>query len=95
MLSLMLSLKARRSSGWWPTSGLTPHQSRLQKEVIRVLFQFSDVISIGGYEETNLISHAITVNPGTLNTTDNLSCLAGSCVFSALDGAGAFHAIPV
>ena len=168
MLSLMLSLKARRSSGWWPTSGSTPHQSRLRKEVIRVLLQFSDVVSIGGYGETNLISHAITVNPGNTpikmkhrplnsvmeeslrqqidhwieqrvvgkvdspwsfplvpvpkkngkgirwavdyrrlnavtkkdafplpNIADNLSCLAGSCVFSALDGAGAFHAIPV
>ena len=29
------------------------------------------------------------------NIADNLSHLAGSCVFSALDGAGAFHAIPV
>ena len=29
------------------------------------------------------------------NIADNLSCLAGSRFFSALDGAGAFHAIPV
>ena len=39
--------------------------SRLRKEVIRVLLQFSDVVSIGGYRETNLISHSITVNLGT------------------------------
>ena len=36
----------------------------LQKEVIRVLLQFSDVISIGGYGKTNLISHHIDVHPG-------------------------------
>ena len=30
-----------------------------------MLLQFADVISIGGYGETNLILHAITVNPGT------------------------------
>ena len=29
------------------------------------------------------------------NIADNLSCLAGIRVFSALDGAGAFHAVPV
>ena len=29
------------------------------------------------------------------NITDNLSCLSGSHLFSALDGAGAFHAVPV
>ena len=29
------------------------------------------------------------------NIADNLSPLAGSRVFSALDGAGAFHAVPV
>ena len=29
------------------------------------------------------------------NIADNLSCLSGSRVFSALDGAGAFHAVPV
>ena len=141
---------------------------RLQKEVIRTLLQFSDVISISGYGKTNLISHPINVHPGTtrikmkhrplnpvmeeslrqqidwwleqrvvdeadspwsfplvpvpkknskevrwavdyrkLNTitkkdtfslpniADNLSHLAGSRVFSALDGAGAFHAVPV
>ena len=38
---------------------------RLRKEVIRVLLQFSDVISIGGYGKTNLISHHIEVHPGT------------------------------
>ena len=141
---------------------------RLRKEVIRVLLQFSDVISIGGYGKTNLISHHIDVLPGTtpikmkhrllnpvmeeslrqqidrwleqrvveeadslwsfplvpvpkknskevrwavnyrklnaitkkdafllLNIDDNLSRLSGSQVFSALNGAGAFHAVPV
>ena len=141
---------------------------RLRKEVIRTLLQFSDVISIGGYGKTNLISHPINVYPGTTpikmkhrplnpvikeslrqqidrwleqqvveeadspwsfplvpvpkknskevrwavdyrrlnaitkkdafplpNIADNLSRLAGSRVFSTLDGAGAFHAIPV
>ena len=38
---------------------------RLRKEVIRTLLQFSDVISIGGYFKTNLISHPISVYPGT------------------------------
>ena len=47
------------------SSLLLQRDSRLRKEVIRVLLQFADVISIGGYGETNLISHAITVNPGT------------------------------
>ena len=142
---------------------------RLRKEVIRTLLQFSDVISIGGYGKTNLITQPINVNPGTApikmkhrplnsvmeeslrqqidrwleqrvvqeadspwsfplvpvpkknnnkevcwavdyrklnavtkkdafplpNIADNLSRLAGSHVFSALDGAGAFHAVPV
>ena len=141
---------------------------RLRKEVIRVLLQFSDIISIGGYGKTNLISHHIKVHPGTTpikmkhrplnpimeeslrqqidrwleqrvveeadslwsfplvpvpkknskevrwavdyrklnavtkkdafplpNIADNLSRLSGSRVFSALDGAGAFHAVPV
>ena len=150
------------------SSPLLQRDSRLRKEVIRVLLQFSDVVSIGGYGEMNLISHAITVNPGTTpikmkhrplnpvmeeslrqqidrwikqrvveeadspwsfplvpvpkkngkeigwavgyrrlnavtkkdafplpNIADNLSHLSGSRVFSALEGAGAFHAIPV
>ena len=141
---------------------------RLRKEVLRTLLQFSDVISIGGYGKTNLITHPINVHPGTEpikmkhrplnpvmeeslrqqidrwleqrvveeadspwsfplvpvpkknskeirwavdyrklnavtkkdafplpNIADNLSRLAGSRVFSALDGAGAFHAVPV
>ena len=141
---------------------------RLRKEVIRVLLQFSDIISIGGYGKTNLISHHIEVHPETTpikmkhrplnpimeewsrqqidrwleqrvveeadspwsfplvpvpkknskevhwavdyrklnavtkkdafplpNIADNLSRLSGSQVFSALDGAGAFHAVPV
>ena len=141
---------------------------RLRKEVFRLLLQFSDVISIGRYGKTNLISHPIHVNPGSTpikmkhrplnpvmeeslhqqidrwleqrvveeadspwsfplvpvpkknskeirwavdyrklnaitkkdafplpNIADNLSRLAGSRVFSALDGAGAFHAVPV
>ena len=38
---------------------------RLRKEVIRTLLQFSDIISIGGYGKTNLISHPINVHPGT------------------------------
>ena len=44
---------------------LLQRDSHLRKEDIRALPQFTDVISIGGYGETNLISHAITVNPGT------------------------------
>ena len=141
---------------------------RLRKEVIRVLLQFSDVISIGRYGKTNLISHHIKVHPGMTpikmkhrplnpimeeslrqqidrwleqrvveeadspwsfplvpvpkknskevrwavdyrklnavtkkdafplpNITNNLSRLSGSQVFSALDGAGAFHMVPV
>ena len=31
-----------------------------------MLLQYADVISIRGYSETNLISHAINVEPGTL-----------------------------
>ena len=46
-------------------SPLLQRDSRLRKEVIQALLQFADVISIGGYGETNLISHAITVNLGT------------------------------
>ena len=149
-------------------SPLLQRDSRLRKEVIRTLLQFADVISIGGYGETNLISHSMVVEPGTTpikmkhrplnpvmeeslrqqidrwleqwvveeadspwsfplvpvpkkngkeirwavdyrrlnavtkkdafpqpNIADNLSCLSGSRVFSALDGAGAFHAVPV
>ena len=149
-------------------SPLLQRDSHLQKEVVRVLLQFADVISIAGYGETNLISHAITVNPGMtpikmkhrplnpvmeeslkqqidrwleqrvveesdspwsfplvpvpktngkeirwvvdyrrlnavtkkdafplLNIADNLSGLSGSRIFSALDGAGAFHAVPI
>ena len=44
---------------------LLQRDSQLRKEVIRTLLQFADVISIGGYGETNLISHAIVVEPGT------------------------------
>ena len=150
------------------SSPLLQRDSQLRKEVIRTLLQFTDVISIGGYGETNLISHAIVVEPGTTpikmkhrplnlvmeeslkqqidrwlaqkvveeadspwsfplvpvpkkngkeirwavdyrklnavtkkdafplpNIADNLSRLSGSRVFSALDGAGAFHAVPV
>ena len=149
-------------------SPLLQRDSQLRKEVIRELLQFADVISIGGYRETNLILHAITIDPGTtpikmkyrplnpvmeeslkqqidrwleqrvvgeadspwsfplvpvpkknskeirwavhycrLNTVtkkyafplpniaDNLSRLSGSRIFSALDGAGAFQAVPV
>ena len=141
---------------------------RLRKEVICTLLQFSDIISIGGYGKTNLISHHINFHQGTTpikmkhrllnpvmeeslqqqidrwleqrvveeagsrwsfplvpvpknnskevrwavdyrklnavtkkdafplpNIADNMSRLAGSRVFSALDGAGAFHAVPV
>ena len=46
-------------------SPLLQQDSHLRKEVIRILLQLTDVISIGGYGETNLIFHAITVNPGT------------------------------
>ena len=38
---------------------------QLRKEVLRMLLQFSDVISIGGYGKTNLITHPINVHPGT------------------------------
>ena len=147
---------------------LLQRDSHLRKEVIRVLLPFANVISIGGYGETNLISHTITVNPGTTpikmkhrplnpvmeeslsqqidrwseqrvveeadspwlfplvpvpkkngkeirwavdyrrlnavtkkdafplpNIADNLSCLSCSRIFSALDSAGAFHALPI
>ena len=150
------------------SSRLLQRDSRLRKEVIWTLLQFADVISIGAYGKTNLISHPITVHPGTTpikmkhrplnpvmeeslrqqinrwleqrvveeadspwsftlvpvpkknsqevrwaldyqrlnavtkkdafplpNIADNLSRLSGSCIFSALDGAGAFHAVPV
>ena len=150
------------------SSSLLQRDSCLLKEVIRTLLQYVDVISIGGYGKTNLISHTITVHPGTTpikmkhrplnpvmeeslrqqidrwleqrvveeadspwsfplvpvpkknsreicwavdyhrlnavtkkdafprpNIDDNLSGLAGSHVFSALDGAGAFHTVPV
>ena len=39
-------------------SSLLQRDSRLRKEVIRTLLKFADVISIGGYGETNLISHS-------------------------------------
>ena len=150
------------------SSALLQRDSLLRKEVIRTLLQYADVISIGGHGKTNLISHTITIHPGTapikmkhrplnpvmeeslrqqidrwleqrvveeadspwsfplvqvpkknsqeirwavdycrLNTVtkkdafplpniaDNLFRLAGSRVFSALDGAGAFHTVPV
>ena len=150
------------------SSPLLQRDSRLRKEVIRTLLQFADVISIGGCSKTNLISHLITVHPGTTpikmkhrplnpvmeeslrqqidrwleqrvveeadspwsfplvqvlkknsqevrwavnyrrlnavtkkdafplpNIADNLYPLEGSRVFSALDGARAFHAVPV
>ena len=150
------------------SSPLLQRDSRLRKEVIRNLLQYADVILIGGYGKTNLISHMITVHPGTTpikmkhrplnpvmeeslrqqidrwleqwvieeadspwsfplvpvpkknsreirwaidycplnavtkkdafplpNIADNLSRFSGSRVFSALDGAGAFHAVPV
>ena len=47
------------------SSPMLQRDSHLSKEVIRVLLQFADIISIGGYGETNMISHSITVNPGT------------------------------
>ena len=150
------------------SSPLLQRDSCLRKDVIRTLLQFADVISISGYGKTNLISHPITVHPGTTpikmkhrplnrvmeeslrqqidrwleqqvveeadslwsfplipvpkknsqevrwavdyqrlnavtkkdafplpNIADNLSRLAWSRVFSALDGAGAFHAVPL
>ena len=46
-------------------SPMLQRDSRLQKEVIRTLLRFADVISIGGYGKTNLISPASTVDPGT------------------------------
>ena len=150
------------------SSPLLQRDSCLRKDVIRTLLQYANVISIGGYGKTNIISHTITVHPGTTpikmkhrplnpvmeeslrqqidrwleqrvieeadspwsfplvpvqkknsreihwavdyrrlnaitkkdafplpNIADNLSRLAGSHVFSTLDGAGAFHAVPV
>ena len=47
------------------SSPLLQRDSKLRKEVIRTLLQFADIISIEGYGETNLISHAIVVKPGT------------------------------
>ena len=47
------------------SSPLLQRDSRLRKEVIRTLLQFADVILIGGYGKTNLISHLITLHPGT------------------------------
>ena len=47
------------------SSPLLQRDSQLRKEVLRTLLQFADVISIGGYGETNLISHVIVVEPGT------------------------------
>ena len=47
------------------SSPLLQRDSRLWKEVIRTLLQFADVILIGGYSKTNLISHPINVHPGT------------------------------
>ena len=149
-------------------SELLERDPELRKEVIKALLEFSDVISIGGYGQTDLISHAIVLEPGSVpiklrrrplnpvmeeslkkqidkwlahdviedsdspwsfplvpvpkknsdeirwavdyrrlnaitkkdafplpNITDNLSRLSGSRVFTALDGAGAFHVVPV
>ena len=149
-------------------SELLERDPELRKEVIKTLLEFSDVISIGGYGQTDVISHAITLEPGSVpiklrrrplnpimeeslrkqidkwlahdviedsdspwsfplvpvpkknsdeirwavdyrrlnaitkkdafplpNITDNLSRLSGSRVFTALDGAGAFHVVPV
>ena len=47
------------------SSPMLQRDSHLQKEVIRTLLRFADVISIGDYGKTNLISPASTVNPGT------------------------------
>ena len=140
----------------------------LRQEVIQTLLEFSDVIAISSYGRTDLVSHAIHLEPGATpikirhrplnptmegslrkqidrwlsqkvaeeadspwsfplvpvpkknsaevrwavdyrklnavtkkdafplpNISDNLSRLSGSRVFSALDGAGAFHAVPL
>ena len=47
------------------SSPMLQRDSRLQKEVIRTILRFADVISIGDYGKTNLISPASTVEPGT------------------------------
>ena len=47
------------------SSPMLQRDSRLQKEVIRTILRFADVISIGDYGKTNLISPASTVKPGT------------------------------
>ena len=47
------------------TAPVLQRDPRLRKEVILTLLQFSDVIWIGGYGKTSLISHPINVYPGT------------------------------
>ena len=47
------------------SSPMLQRDSRLQKEVIRTILRFADVISIGDYGKNNLISPASTVKPGT------------------------------
>ena len=47
------------------SSPMLRRDSHIQKEVIRTLLRFVDVISIGSYGKTNLISPASTVDPGT------------------------------
>ena len=47
------------------SSPMLQRDSHLQKEVIRNLLRFADVILIRDYGKTNLISPASTVDPGT------------------------------
>ena len=47
------------------SSPMLRRDSHLQKEVIRTLLRFADVILIGSYGKTNLISPASTFDPGT------------------------------
>ena len=38
----------------------------LQREELKALLKFSDVISIKGYGKTNLVSHSIILEPGSV-----------------------------
>ena len=51
------------------SSSFLQRESLLWKEVIKMLLQYIDVVLIGGYGDTNLISHSILVEPGTTPIT--------------------------
>ena len=56
---------AKVVQSWLDSSPMVQRDSRLQKEVIRTILRFADLISIRDYGKTNLISPASTVKPGT------------------------------